>query len=449
MNRSMVDLIARKRDGKILEHDDLAFWVEGLSRGEIPDEQSAALLMAIYFRGLQPAELDHLTTLMEASGDEIPLPGIVGPTVDKHSTGGVGDKLSFTACPLAVAAGVKVPMLSGRGLGHTGGTLDKLQAIPGMNVFLEPSTFPGQLNRTGMVVSGQTPRLVPADRKLYALRDVTATVSSLPLIASSIMSKKLALKAQALTLDVKVGSGAFLQDPAQARELCRTMIGLGERAQRRCLALLSDMNQPLGRAVGNALEIRESLEVLKGGGPEDLRTLTLALAALMVLTAGLEPDLERARERVAPLLGNGQALEAFKAFVAAQGGDIRALDDPERLPQAPHRQELHADRSGILVAVDTRELGLAAVELGAGRLRQNDPVEPAAGFLWQLRLGQTVEAGQTMAILHTSLPDRLEGAQERMRRACRILSPEHCPSDWAPPPLIHAWMDHQGEHPWP
>jgi pyrimidine-nucleoside phosphorylase len=346
MTSGMYEIISKKRDGQELEREEIAFVISGYVKGEIPDYQVAAWLMAIYIRGLSERELADLTEIMLDSGDRIPLDAVPGKKIDKHSTGGVGDKISFVVAPLVAACGVRVPMLSGRGLGHTGGTLDKLEAIPGMNVFLTTEKFREVLASTGMVICGQTDNIVPADKKIYALRDATATVSCIPLIASSIMSKKLALGSDGIVLDVKTGSGAFMKDERDSIRLCQTMVAIGAKTRRPTLGIISSMDQPLGRAVGNSLEMIESIEALKGNGPADVMEVTFALGYCMLLAAGQETAYPQAIEKFKEAIVSGRALDVFRRFIAAQGGDPRVCDDYSLLPASSQQTEFLAPVAG-------------------------------------------------------------------------------------------------------
>ncbi len=416
------EIIHRKRDGEEVPPEAMAELVEGYARGRVPDYQMAAFCMAVFFRGLSPAELDALTRAMLLSGDVLDLSALPGPKVDKHSTGGVGDKVSIALAPLAAACGLVVPMISGRGLGHTGGTLDKLESIPGFRVDLPVDRFREILGRVGACLVGQTDRLAPADRKLYALRDVTATVESIPLIAASIMSKKLAEGIDALVLDVKVGSGAFMKRLDDARTLARTLAGIGRAMGKRTTALVTAMDEPLGRAVGNALEVAEAVELLRGGGPADLRAVTVELVAEMLLLGGRSAGLAEARRLAGAAIADGSGLAKLRAIVEAQGGDPAAVDDPGRLPRAPRRLEVASPASGAVQAIDAEALGLAAVALGAGRRRIEDAVDPAAGLVVHKKLGEPVEAGEPLATLHAgdAGAEPPERAAERVRRAYRI-----------------------------
>nr|WP_028923788.1 thymidine phosphorylase [Pseudonocardia acaciae] len=410
MVTSAVDVIRAKRDGGRLSDEQIDWVVRAYTDGAVAEEQMAALAMAVLLRGMDAGETARWTLAMIESGERLDLSGGVGrPLVDKHSTGGVGDKITLPLAPLVAACGAAVPQLSGRGLGHTGGTLDKLEAIPGWRASLSEAEIRAQLAEVGAVVCATTPRLAPADRKLYALRDVTATVESIPLIASSIMSKKLAEGTDALVLDVKVGSGAFMKTPEQAGELARTMIDIGAAHGLRCAALITDMSVPLGRTAGNALEVAEAVEVLRGGGPADVVELTVRLAREMLALVGLDgaPD-------PAEVLASGAAYPVWRAMIAAQSGDP---DAP--LPTARHVEPVLADRSGVLVA-DAYAVGVAAWRLGAGRARKEDAVDPAAGVRLLVGPGEPVTAGQPLLELHTDRPDTLPAARAALDGAVTV-----------------------------
>jgi pyrimidine-nucleoside phosphorylase/thymidine phosphorylase len=398
--RTAYEIIHAKRDGASIPAAELAALVDGFTRGDVPDYQMAAFCMAVFFRGMDEGEVSALTGAMLRSGDVLDLSDLPGAKVDKHSTGGVGDKVSLALAPLAAACGVKVPMISGRGLGHTGGTLDKLEAIPGFTVDLPVERFRALVRDVGACLVGQTARLAPADRKLYALRDVTATVESIPLIAASIMSKKLAEGIDALVLDVKVGSGAFMKSQDDARRLAATLAGIGRAMGKRVTALLTAMDQPLGRAVGNALEVAEAVELLRGGGPDDLREVTVALTAEMLLLGGAAASPDEARAKVAGAIADGSGLATLERIVEAQGGDPAAVRDPGRLPRAPRTYDVAAPAAGRVVAIDAEAIGLAAVALGAGRARVEDRVDPAVGILVHRRLGDPVERGEPLCTVH-------------------------------------------------
>jgi pyrimidine-nucleoside phosphorylase len=396
------ELIRTKRDGERLDDDQIRAFIAGVTDESIPDYQVAAMLMAVYLRGLDDGELAVWADAMLHSGEVIDLAAVERPKVDKHSTGGVGDKISLPLAPAVAACGVAVPMVSGRGLGHTGGTLDKLESIPGFRVDLDLDTFRRQVAELGVCLIGQTARLAPADRRLYALRDVTATVESIPLIASSIMSKKLAEGIDALVLDCKVGAGAFMKSHDRARQLATAIQAIGAAAGRPVTAVLTRMDAPIGAAVGNAVEVAESLAVLHGEGPADTRELTVALGAEMLVLGGVAADREAGAAAIERALDTGTALEVFRRLVAAQGGDPAVCDRPDEvLPRAPHHQVLEAPRAGHLAAIDALEVGMAALVLGAGRRRKDDRVDPGVGVLLRCRVGDRIEAGQPLAdVLH-------------------------------------------------
>jgi thymidine phosphorylase len=404
-----IDVIRAKRDGAVLSADQIRWVIAAYTGGQVPDEQMSALLMAVFFRGMTPDELAVWTQAMIDSGVRKDLSGLGRPTADKHSTGGVGDKITLPLAPLVAACGVAVPQLSGRGLGHTGGTLDKLEAVPGWRAALSDEEYVQQLRDVGAVICAAGNDLAPADKALYALRDVTGTVESIPLIASSIMSKKIAEGADALVLDVKTGSGAFMRDPDDARTLARTMVGLGQAAGVRTVALVTAMDRPLGRAAGNAVEVAESVDVLAGGGPADVVELTLALAREMLAGAG--------REDVDPAdaLADGRAMDRWRRMVAAQGGDPDAA-----LPQPAERHVVTAPASGTLTRLDAYALGVAAWRLGAGRARKEDPVSAAAGVVWTAGLGERVTAGQPLLELQTDDAARIPRALEALEGAIGV-----------------------------
>jgi len=390
-------LIEHKRDGHALAPEQWAELIAEYTAGRVPDYQMSALLMAIVWRGLTPEELAALTDAMLASGDRLHFDGYSVPRVDKHSTGGVGDKVSLLLAPMVACCGVAVPMMSGRGLGHTGGTLDKLESIPGFRTGLSLREARAQVERLGCVMLGQTPEIAPADKRLYALRDVTATVESIPLISASIMSKKLAEGLNGLVLDVKTGSGAFLPDPATAIELARTMIGLGEVRGCPTVALLTAMDRPLGRACGNALEMEESIEGLRGDGPADLMEVTYALGAEMLVLVGAARDLPEARQRLEKAVTSGEAIERFARMVEAQGGNPAVVEDPGILPQAQAVEVYRAPASGIVAAVEPRRIGRAITDLGGGRRTVEDTVDLSVGFVITVKPGDAVKAGEPIA----------------------------------------------------
>ncbi|HEX6135314.1 MAG TPA: thymidine phosphorylase [Longimicrobiales bacterium] len=413
-------IVRRKRDGAELSPAEIRWFFESYGTGAVEEYQMSAFLMAVYFRGVSSAELAALVDVMIRSGAVADLSAVSGIKVDKHSTGGVGDKVSIVLAPLVSALGVPVPMMSGRGLGHTGGTVDKLETIPGFRTDLSLREFADQLLRTGCALIAQTDEIAPLDRRLYALRDVTATVESIPLIASSIMSKKIAEGIDALVLDVKVGSGAFLPEAERAAELARTMIGIGEASGMRVVALLTAMDRPLGHAVGNALEVEECVLALRGGGPEDLRALTLALAAEMLVLAGAAADTAAAEAMATAALDDGRALEKLREVIEAQGGNAMVLDDAAILPQAEARRVVHAGRSGIITRMDVRAIGAAAVELGAGRRSLGDEIDPAVGFHITIKPGSRVEHDEPIATVHARTGPTAEAAAARLLGAIEI-----------------------------
>ena len=415
------DIITRKRDGGELSREEIEFFVHGVTSGRFTRYQSAALLMAIFLRGMTDAEQFALTDAMLRSGESLDFSDIERPKADKHSTGGVGDKTSLLIAPLAAACGLAVPMISGRGLGHTGGTLDKLESIPGYRVRLSVDEFRAIIRRVGFAMMGQTDEIAPADRKLYALRDATATVEAIPLIVASIMSKKLAAGLGALVLDVKTGTGAFMREEARARDLAVALVRTGNSFGVRTEALLTDMSQPLGRAVGHAVEVRECVELLRGEADERARPvldLSVELTAGMVLLSGLEETVEAARSRVVRALRSGEGLETFRRNVEAQGGDPRVCDDPVGvLSASPVREvKVESPRSGFIVGVDAAEVGLAVVNLGGGRTRVEDEIDPAVGFLAEVGVGDEVREGAPLGLL-LCRSDECSAAAARIRRA--------------------------------
>lgn len=408
MATDILDVLRTKRDGGTLSTEQIHFFIDGYTAGTIADEQASALLMAIVWRGMEPEELATWTAAMIDTGERADLSFLDRPTVDKHSTGGVGDKVSLVLVPLVAACGAAVPQLAGRGLGHTGGTLDKLEAIAGFQSVVSADRYRQVLAEVGGVIAGASGDIAPADRKLYALRDVTATVESIPLIASSIMSKKIAEGTRGLVLDVKLGSGSFLADDVATRVLAETMVGIGKGNGVDTVALLTDMDQPLGRAAGNALEVRESLDLLAGRGPDDVRQLTLALAREMLALAGLDVDPE-------PVLDDGRAMEVFERIVAAQGGDLSVP-----LPTAAHTQVVVAERDGWLQRMDCKAVGIAVWRLGAGRARKDDAISYGAGALVEAKVGDQVSTGDPVLVLHADDPDRFSGALAALDGAIHI-----------------------------
>jgi pyrimidine-nucleoside phosphorylase len=415
-----VDLIQSKRDGRELTPEEIEYLVGGYTSGEIPDYQMSAFLMAVFFQGMTDREVSSLTDCMLRSGDTVDLSSVPGVKVDKHSTGGVGDKTSLIVAPLAAAAGVVVPMMSGRALGHTGGTLDKLESIPGFRTNLTPEEFQKQLAEVGLCFIGQSAQLAPADLKLYALRDVTATIESIPLIASSIMSKKLAEGVDALVLDVKVGAGAFMKKQVDARRLAQMMVGIGRRMDKKVQALITDMSQPLGFAVGNALEVMEASQTLQNAGPHDLTKLSLELAARMIHLGKRAASLDEARRIAEGLLVDGKGFAKFKQAVAAQGGNPQALDKFELLPNATGMREVVSPRGGYVTSIDAEDIGAASNMIGAGRERREDSIDPAVGVILEVKAGEKVDAGSVLCRLYYTSEDRVEEAAEMVEDAFRI-----------------------------
>lgn len=424
------DIIEKKRDGDELSAAEIQWFISGFTNGEIPDYQAAAWLMAVFLRGMTRRETLDLTLAMAASGEQLDLSPAIAYAVDKHSTGGVGDKVTLVALPLVAAAGVPVAKMSGRGLGFSGGTLDKLESIAGYRVKLSDEEILRQVREIGIVLCGQTKHLAPADGALYELRDVTGTVPSLPLIASSIMSKKLASGAQAIVLDVKMGAGAFMKTVDEARALAQAMVDIGLGAGRAMVALLSDMSQPLGCAVGNALEVREAIETLRGGGPADLREHCLTIAAHMVRLGRREAQpgvFDAIRQELAALLDSGAALTRFRELVAAQGGDVRQIDDPDRLPAARLRETVRAEHGGWVAHMDALTVAQATLELGAGRARKTDTIDPAVGVVVHKKIGDRVETGDSLFTVHAS-------DENQLARALTVLAGAPSLSDEAPQP---------------
>lgn len=395
-----VDLIEKKKEGKMLSKEEIHFWIDGYVAGDIPDYQVSALLMAICFKGMEIDEIAWLTDAMLHSGEIIDLSGIDGIKVDKHSTGGVGDKTSLALTPMVAACGAKVAKMSGRGLGHTGGTLDKLEAIDGFQILMEEQAFMDQVNEIGLAIIGQTTQVVPADKKLYALRDVTGTVNAIPLIASSIMSKKLASGADTILLDVKYGEGAFMEDVQSARKLANTMIEIGKKLGKDTRALISNMNQPLGDAIGNALEVKEAIDTLHGVGPTDFTELCLEAGSVMLMQANIATDKESAIEMLKRVIEDGSAFEKLVAMVKAQGGDINQIYDPNKLPKAKYEVSLTSEEEGYICNMNALSLGLSAMKLGAGRAVKEDTIDPAVGIVLHKKVGDYVNKGDALATIY-------------------------------------------------
>ncbi len=410
------DIIKKKRDGGKLSDAEIQFFIDGYVNGKIPDYQAAAFCMAVYFRGMDLEETTALTLAVRDSGDKLRFEGIDGLRVDKHSTGGVGDKTSLAVAPIVAALGVKVAKMSGRGLGHTGGTIDKLEAIEGFRTDLDTKTFERVVNEVGIAIVGQSADLAPADKLLYALRDVTATIESLPMIASSIMGKKLAADDDCIVLDVKTGSGAFMKTEEDSRALAELMVGIGKRAGKRTRALITDMDRPLGLSIGNSLEVIEAIETLKGNGPADFTELCVALATHMLVISD-RGDETTCETNVRRVMTDGSALDTFAAMVAAQGGNPDWIYHPEKFPRAPYAREVKAPRSGYITHVDCEGYGLSALLLGAGRNTKEDVIDPTAGIVLAAKTGDYVAEGETFATLYTSDKSRLDAAEARLLAA--------------------------------
>jgi pyrimidine-nucleoside phosphorylase len=409
-----VDIIIKKRDGETLSAEEIRFFIQGFTQNEIPDYQAAAWAMAVLLQGMDARETSDLTLALAESGQQLDLSDVVDVALDKHSTGGVGDKTTLVVGPIVSACGVPVGKMSGRGLGFTGGTLDKMESIPGYDVNLDTRSFKRQLAGIGIVLSGQTADLAPADGKLYALRDVTGTVPSIPLIASSVMSKKIAGGADAIVLDVKVGLGAFMQDLEEGSRLARLMVEIGEHADRQVVALLSDMNQPLGEAVGNAIEVKEAVSTLRGGGPEDFREHSLVVAGHMLNLSGQFASIKHAREEAESSLEDGRAYEKFKQLVEAQGGDVGVIEDLSRLPTAPVKHEVKSTANGYIHQIHAKEVGLTAMELGAGRAKKGDAIDHAVGIEVLRNVSDAIGQGDKLAIVHARTDGQAERAAKRL-----------------------------------
>ena len=434
----MYDILAKKRDGGILTDEQIQFFIDGYVSGAIPDYQASALLMAIFLKGMTPHETAALTRSMAQSGDLVDLSSIDGIKVDKHSTGGVGDKTTLIVAPVVASLGVRVAKMSGRGLGHTGGTVDKLESIPGFRTTLDREAFFDVVRRVGVSVIGQSGNLAPADKKLYALRDVTATVNSIPLIASSIMSKKIAAGSDRILLDVKTGSGAFMKTLEDSIALAKEMVSIGEHVGRRTVALITDMDRPLGCAIGNALEVREACETLQGRGPADLTEVCIELAANMLWLAE-KGELAQCRSLARQQIANGEAFAKLKEMVQAQGGDTSVLDDPSRFDRSNVCYEVLAQREGFLYAMDTERCGIASMELGAGREKKEDPIDYSAGIVLRKKVGDFVRKGEVLASFYSSEESKCRTAEQTFTQALRIQDAR--PKQTA---LIHARVTAQG-----
>lgn len=428
----MVDLIEKKREGGELTKEEIYFMIDGYTNGEIPDYQMSSFLMSVFFQGMTAEETANMTMAMVESGDQIDLSAIEGIKVDKHSTGGVGDTTTIVLAPLVAAVGVPVAKLSGRGLGHTGGTVDKFESIPGFQSEIEADQFIKQVNEVKVAVTGPTGNLTPADKKIYGLRDVTATVNSIPLMASSIMSKKIASGSDAIVLDVKVGAGAFMKDVEGAKELAHAMVEIGNNVGRDTMAVISDMNQPLGFAIGNALEVKEAIDTLRGQGPKDLEELCLTLGSKMVVLAKHAETVEEAREMLKEVIANGKALEVFKEFVTAQGGDASVIDDPSKLAAAKYEIPVLAKEDGYVAEIEADSIGTAAMILGAGRATKESVVDLAVGLMLHKKIGDEVKKGDTIVTIHSNR-ENVADVMERIYASYRI-----SPVEVEEPILVHA-----------
>ena len=429
----MYDLIVKKRDGGVLSKEEIAFMIDEYTAGSIPDYQMSAMMMAVYFRGMNESETLNLTMSMAHSGELLDLSGIKGVKVDKHSTGGVGDKTSLALTPMVAACGIKVAKMSGRGLGHTGGTIDKLESFPGFSTEISVDLFMENVNRHGIAIMGQTKDLAPADKKLYALRDVTATVDQMSLIASSIMSKKLAAGADAIVLDVKTGSGAFMKKEEDSFALAREMVRIGNGAGRKTIAVISDMDQPLGNAVGNALEVKEALNTLRGQGPEDFTELCMTLGTQMLLAGGVAADEKTARTMLRDAVTSGRALKKFAEFIEAQGGHAEDVYHPEHLPQASIQEEVLSPCDGVVTHIRCDEIGMVSLVLGGGRETKESAVDLSVGLLLYKKCGDHVQKGEPLAVLHANSREKLEEAKKRFLGAYSI---DENIKEWVKAPLI-------------
>lgn len=427
----MVDLIHQKKQGAALSQDEINFIIQGYTGGDIPDYQMAAFLMAVYFKGMNKQEIANLTLALVNSGDTVDLSPIEGIKVDKHSTGGVGDKVSLIVIPLVASVGIPVAKMSGRGLGHTGGTIDKLEAIEGFKTDLTRQEFISNVNTYKMAIVGQSENLTPADKKIYALRDVTATVDSIPLIASSVMSKKIASGADAIVLDVKVGSGAFVKSIGEAKELANTMVEIGKLLNRKTVAIITDMSQPLGHEVGNANEVKEAMEVLQGRGAKDLTTVALTIASYMTILGGAYSDINNAYSELKHLVATGKAIDQLKQLITIQGGNANIIEHPEELPQARYHSDVKALKSGYVTAINAEAVGVSAMLLGAGRKKKDDPIDYSAGLTMVKKVGDKVAIGETICILHTNR-EEYEEAEDMIKSAYSI-------SDLKPEPIKYIY----------
>lgn len=433
------DVILKKRNGQELSTDEIEFLIAGYMSGKVADYQMSAFTMAVYFQGMTARETADLTLAMAKSGDQVDLSPIKGTKVDKHSTGGVGDKVTLVLAPMVAAAGIPVAKMSGRGLGHTGGTIDKLEAIPGFRTDISIEQLFENVNRIKIAVAGQTGNLTPADKKLYALRDVTATVDSIPLIASSIMSKKIAAGADAILLDVKTGSGAFMKTEEEAFKLAKAMVEIGSQVGRNTMAVVTDMEQPLGNFIGNALEVAEAITTLQGGGPADLREICLELASRMLILGGKAENIQFAKQQLVKLLDSGEALNKFAEFVAAQGGNGAVARDVTLLPQATSTFEVRASESGFVYSINAEKIGAAAMTVGAGRETKEDKIDPSVGIELKKKRGEAVNAGDVLAVIHYNLQGKVNQSASLVKSA--YLIKESAPPDRS---LIFGFVDERG-----
>lgn len=435
-----VNIIIRKRDGETLNREEIYWFIDQYVENKLPDYQMSAFIMAVYFQGMITEEMAFLTEAMIRTGDTVDLSSIPGIKVDKHSTGGVGDKVSLVLAPLVAAAGITVPMMAGRGLGHTGGTLDKLEAIPGFQSIASQSHFIQQLQDIGCAIIGQSEKIAPADRKMYALRDITGTVSSIPLICSSILSKKKAEGTDALVLDVKVGNGAFLEDPERTRELARTLVRLGNDLGLRTVALLTSMDQPLGNTVGNWNEMMEAVDLLRGAGPDDLNQVTLALGGIMLVLADQAENVKAGMQILQKLIDSGEAYNRFLDMIQAQSGDISFIEHPERMPLVKFQHEVQAQSNGFVTGFNTRQIGLCAMELGAGRFKKEDDIDPIAGIHLFKKIGDPVQMGDILCHIGTNRESQIASVEKQLLDAIEI-----DPAPKKPQKLILGLVDSDGE----
>ena len=437
------EIIRRKRDGETLRRDELEFLIKGYLTGKVQEYQMSSFLMAVYFKGMSFEETTVLTDIMLHSGETVDLSSVKGIKVDKHSTGGVGDKVSLILAPMVAACGVPVPMISGRGLGHTGGTLDKLESIPGFRTDLSLKEYESVIAKVGTVMIGQTAEIAPADKRMYALRDVTGTVESIPLIAGSIMSKKLAEGIDALVLDVKTGRGAFMRSENDSIELAKTLIAVSEKFGKKTIGFITGMDQPLGHAVGNWLEVVECIECMQGREVSDLMEVTYVLGGAMVMLGGKAPSVKDGTQQCRNAIASGEAMKIFREMVKVQNGDISFIDDPKRYPSSRYSAEIKNSTRGVITTIDALEIGLTGIMLGAGRMKIDDVIDPKAGIMINKKVGDRVDAGEILAVVHTDRKEILAEAQHRIEGSFSIADGPVRRS-----PLIHSMIDTKGVHPW-